>query len=157
MMSAIRSRGRASLLLVLAGAIVAAGCSQGPKLVMVRGTVYLNGKPVQAGETVTGYVVFHADPAKGNTTMEDVKANIEADGSYRLYTRDKEGAPLGWYFVTVELARTSPQDPYDYKAIISERYLDKTKSNLAFEVVAKPEPGRYDVKLEGKDPPAKGK
>jgi hypothetical protein len=138
---------RCCLGLTLALAVLAAGCRKGPKLVPVVGKVYLKGAPVQTGETVTGFVVFHADPARGNKNLEDVKATIEADGTYRVHTRDKEGALPGWYFVTVELARTNPKDPYDHKPMIPERYVDKTKSKLEFEVVDSPEPGRYDIKL----------
>lgn len=132
----------------LAAAVaLVAGCSGGPNLAPVEGTVYLDDAPVQTGETVTGYVVFHADPARGNNNMEDVKGDIGPDGRYMIYTRDKKGALAGWYFVTVDLARTNPKDPYDYKAMASEKYLDKTKSGLAFEVVKNPEPGRYDIRL----------
>ena len=128
---------------------LAAGCGGGgPNLVGVEGTVYLDGAPVQTGETVTGYVVFHADPARGNTNMEDVKGDIGPDGKYVIYTRDQKGTTPGWYFVTVDLARTNPKDPYDYKPMVSEKYLDKAKSGLAFEVVKSPEPGRYDIRLE---------
>ena len=140
---------RAAGVIALAAAVaLVAGCSSGLNLAPVEGTVYLDGEPVKAGENVTGYVVFHADPARGNKNMEDVKGDIGPDGRYTIYTRDKEGALAGWYFVTVDLARTNPKDPYDYKAMVSEKYLDKTKSGLAFEVIPNPEPGRYDIKLE---------
>lgn len=138
-----------SRMLTVAVAIVAlaGGCSSGPALYPVEGTVYLDDAPVQTGEMVTGYVVFHADPARGNNNLEDVKADIGPDGKYVVYTRDKEGALPGWYFVTVDLARTNPKDPYDYKAMVSEKYLDKKKSGLEFEVVKDPQPGRYDIRL----------
>jgi hypothetical protein len=131
-----------------AAVLVVAGCSSGPTLHPVEGTVFLDGEPVKAGENVTGYVVLHADPARGNTNMEDVKADIRPDGRFTIYTRDKQGALAGWYFVTVDLARTNPKDPYDYKPMVSEKYLDKKKSGLEFEVVPSPEAGRYDIKLE---------
>ena len=140
--------GRRALAGAVAAALLAAGCSGGPVLHPVEGTVYLDGNPVQAGERLTGYVVFHADPARGNTNMEDVKGDIGPDGKYVIYTRDQKGTTPGWYFVTVDLARTNPKDPYDYKAMVSEKYLDKAKSGLAFEVVKSPEPGRYDIRLE---------
>ena len=110
--------------------------------------MFLDGNPVQTSETLTGYVVLHADAARGNTIGEDVKGDIGPDGKFTVYTRDKKGAAPGWYFVTVELARTNPKDPYDYKAVIDEKYLDRKKSGLAFEVVPSPEAGRYDIKVE---------
>ena len=139
---------RPALAGLVAAAAFAIGCSGGPTLYSVEGTVYLDGNPVQTGETVTGYVVLHADTARGNTNMEDTKADIGPDGRFIVYTRDKKGAPPGWYFVTVDLARTNPKDPYDYKAMVSEKYLDKKKSGLEFEVVPSPAKDRYDIRLE---------
>lgn len=139
---------RRALAGVVASAALIAGCDGGPTILQVEGTVYLDGNPVHAGETVTGYVVFHADPARGNNNMEDTKGDIGPDGRYVVYTRDKKGAPPGWYFVTVDLARTNPKDPYDYKAMVSEKYLDKRKSGLEFEVVPNPAKDRYDIRLE---------
>src|SRR5262249_6859348 len=139
---------RRSLAVVFAAAVAITGCSSGPKLVKVEGKVFVDDAPVETGLTVTGYVVFHADSAKGNTNMEDTKADIGPDRTYRVYTRDKEGAPAGGSSATVALPGTTPTDPYDYNPIVRERYLDKTKSRLTFEVVANPEPGRYDIRLE---------
>lgn len=137
---------------LLAGLLtLAAGCGQsGPKLVPVEGKVFVGAAPAQTGPTVTGYVVYHADPARGNKNMEDIKASIEADGSYKIFTRDKPGAPVGWYRVTVELAETNPNDPYYFKPKIQAKYLEKDKSGLEVEVVENPEPGRYDLKVEPK-------
>jgi hypothetical protein len=129
-------------------AALSAGCSGGDTLVPVEGTVYLDGQPVAAGQNVVGYVVLHADPARGNKNLEDVKGDIGPDGKFTISTRDKAGAAPGWYFVTVELARTNPSNPYDYKALIPDKYLDPKQSGLSFEVVPKAEKGRYDLHLE---------
>jgi hypothetical protein len=131
---------------------LAGGCgANGPKFVPVKGKVtFTNGEAVEAGETLTGYVVFNADPAKGNTSMEVAQGKIQPDGSFSLSTRDKDGAVPGWYKVTVDIARTNPKDPYDHKQLVPPRYLDKDKSGLAFEVVENPEPGRYDLKVDKK-------
>src|SRR5881275_2808703 len=49
---------RAAGAAVLAAAIaLVAGCGGGPTLHPVEGTVSVDGEPVKAGETVTGYVV----------------------------------------------------------------------------------------------------
>lgn len=126
---------------------VVVGCGGGPKLVPVKGKVYLAEQPVSAGETVKGFVVLHPDAEKGNKTQEQVQGEIGADGSFTVFTRDKEGAPLGWYKVTVDLADVKASDPYYYKPKIDDKYLEKDKSGLALEVVESPEPGRYDLKL----------
>jgi hypothetical protein len=127
--------------------LLVVGCGGGPKLVKVQGKVYVDGHLVEGSETVKGYVVFHPDQSKGNKTQEVVQGTIGADGTYNVFTRDKEGAPLGWYKVTVDLADTKADDPYFYKARIDQKYLEKDKSELVFEVVENPEPGRYDLKL----------
>lgn len=128
--------------------VLAAGCgSGGQKLVKVKGKVYVGDKLAKTGEYATGNVVFHPDTSKGNTTQELVKASIEPDGSYKLFTRDKEGAPPGWYTVTVDLADTDPKDPYKFKMQVAEKYMYHDKSGLSIEVVENPEPGRYDLKL----------
>jgi hypothetical protein len=141
------------LFVVLGGGLVllAGGCKSAPKLVPVSGKVaFSDGRPVETGPTVTvtGYVVFSADPTKGNTSMEVIQGSIGPDGSYKLLTRDKEGAFPGWYKVTVDVARTNPKDPYDYKRLVDDRFVDKDKSGIAVEVVENPEPGRYDLKVE---------
>ena len=111
--------------------------------------MFVNDQPVQAGETVKGYVVLHPDQTKGNTTQEQVSAEIGPDGSFKVLTRDKEGAPPGWYKVTVDLAETKASDPYYFRKKILDKYYEKDKSGIAFEVVENPEPGRYDLKLKG--------
>jgi len=129
------------------------GCGdRGPKLVKVQGKLYLNDQPVAGSDSIKGYIVFHADREKGNTTQEIAQGSVGADGTFTLQTRDKEGAPLGWYKVTVDLADTKADDPYYYKAKVDDKYRDYNKSGLVFEVVESPEPGRYDIKL-----PARGK
>jgi hypothetical protein len=129
---------------------LAGGCGAGgPKFAPVKGKVaYADGSPVEAGERLTGYVVFHADSSKGNATGEVAQGQIQPDGSFSLLTRDKEGAFVGWYKVTVDIARTNPKDPYDYKPLIPERYKAPDKSGLTAEVVETAEPGRYDLKVE---------
>jgi hypothetical protein len=143
---------RCTFVFALAAGLVtlSGGCGAGgPRFVPVKGKVtYSNGEPVEAGERLTGFVVFHADPGKGNTSGELAQGSIQPDGSFTLMTRDKEGAVLGWYKVTVDIARTNPKDPYDYKPLVPPRYLEKDKSGITFEVVENPEPGRYDIKVE---------
>jgi hypothetical protein len=131
------------------GLALTAGCGGGPKLLPVEGKVLVNDQPVPAGDTVKGYVVLHPDQSKGNMTQDHVKADIGPDGSFKAFAGPKEGVPPGWYKVTVELARTNPNNPYDFKTLIDTKYMEKDKSGLVFEVVENPEPGRYDLKLKG--------
>ena len=145
---------RFAFVFALAGGLtaLAGGCGAGgPKFAPVKGKVtYADGTPIEAGERLTGYVVFHADAAKGNKTGEVAQGQIQPDGSFSLLTRDKEGAFVGWYKVTVDVARTNPKDPYDYKRKVADRYVEKDQSGLAVEVVDSPEPGRYDLRVKSK-------
>lgn len=129
---------------------VAVGCSGGPKLYPVQGKVYIDDQLVETGETVTGYVVLYPDQAKGNLTQEHVQGNIGPDGSFKVFAGPKEGAPPGWYKVRVDVADTKPSDPYYFKRRTPEKYNEKDKSGIVFEVVENPEPGRYDLKLPGR-------
>jgi hypothetical protein len=129
---------------------LAAGCGGGPKFVPVEGKVFIDNQTVQAGETLKGYVVLYPDQSKGNLTQEYVKGDVGPDGSFKVFTGAREGAPPGSYKVTVDLARTNPNNPYDYKALIDGKYLEKEKSGIVFDVIENPEPGRYDIKLPGK-------
>lgn len=152
-----RSIGRLSAAALAVALGLAAGCGGGPKIVPVEGKVYLNDQLVQTGETVTGYVILHPDQSKGNLTQDYVKADIASDGSFKVYAGPKEGAPPGWYKVTVDLAKTNPKDPYDYKPLTDDKYKEKDRSGIVFEVIENPEPGRYDIKLPGKGQAGKPK
>lgn len=128
------------------------GCGpSGPKLVPVQGKVTLmDGKPI-----AHGYVIIHADASKGNTSKEISQGTIE-DGSYSLMTGARPGAPLGAYKVAISAAKdVNPNNPYITEWLAEERYIDPERSKLTMEVVEKPEPGRYDFKLNPHRPQKK--
>jgi len=97
----------------------------------------------------TGSVTFHPDAAKGNTTPHIPVGTLDADGTYKLMSATKEGAPFGWYKVTVSAQEPiDPKNPYaPPKHLISPKFSDASTSGLEIEVVEKPQPGAYDVKL----------
>ena len=134
-----------------AGVLIASviGCDKGVsglgKLVPVRGKVLLGDKPL-----TTGVVVFRPDAPKGNTSKHEPRGQIDADGNYKLMTDQKEGAAPGWYKVGIIAARqpTDPKRPYALpRSLIPLIYNDPEKSGLALEVVEKPGPGAYDLKI----------
>jgi hypothetical protein len=92
-------RARVCFLLFLGLSLVlTAGCggkSEVP-LVPVSGTVKIHGAPMPMGT-----VEFHPDAGKGNTFKGKVASMIKSDGTYKLVTDGREGAPVGWYKVTV--------------------------------------------------------
>ena len=115
------------------------------RLVPVQGKVMMEGQPL-----TTGTLVFKPDAEQGNSQTLEPAANIEADGSYTLYTTAKEGAPLGWYQVgVVANGPANEKDPYAApKSLIPARYAEVSTSALAVEVVEKPAAGAYDLKLK---------
>ena len=130
-------------ILCAGGLLALAGCG-GLKLVPVSGKVTLPGQPL----TGAG-VSFVPDTAKGNQARVSCMGRIGPDGRYDLKTtgvsrsETGKGAPLGWYKVT--LLTTLPGVP-DIK--INPKYTDPADTPLSIEVVADPEPGHYDLKLD---------
>jgi hypothetical protein len=114
------------------------------RIVPVKGNVTLDGKPL-----TTGSLVFKPDASKGNNSKFEPASAIGPDGSYSLFTKEREGAPPGWYKVGI-VAQEEPSatDPYaPRKSLIPAHYNDAETSGLAVEVVASPPAGAYDLKL----------
>lgn len=130
-------------------AIIIACCSGcGDKsitvLIPVRGKVTLNGAPLG-----TGSVTFTPDAAKGNTTPHIPVGTLDAEGNYSLQSAGKEGAPPGWYKVTVTAQEPiDPKNPYaPPKHLINAKYSDPNSSGLTLEIVKNAPAGAYDVQV----------
>jgi hypothetical protein len=124
-----------------------AGCDSsgvGRLFLPVQGKVTLDGTAL-----TTGSLVFKPDTAKGNTSAFQPASEIATDGTYNLYTKEKPGAPAGWYKVgVVAEGPASATDPYaPRKSLVAQKYNDPETSGLAVEVVASPAPGAYDLEL----------
>jgi hypothetical protein len=133
--------------LSLCGLVCAAfyGCNPaGEKLTPVEGKVTVSGTPL-----TTGSVTFHPDTAKGNSTPHIPVGMLDAQGNYKLTSATREGAPLGWYKVTVSAQEPiDPKNPYaPPKHLINSKFSDVSTSGLEIEVVASPAAGAYDLKL----------
>lgn len=117
-----------------------AGCGSGPSTYPVEGRVTMDGTPLTSGS-----VQFVA--VEG--VQYDPVGTIGADGTYRLVTLGKEGAPLGKYKVLVRSAGPSnPSDPYSIpKSTIPEKYGKAAETDVMIEVVSSPAPNSYDIKL----------
>ena len=121
------------------------GCGGGgEKLTPVAGKVTVNGAPLG-----TGSVTFHPDSTKGNTSPHIPVGTLDTQGNYKLMTATQEGAPLGWYQVTVSAQEPiDPKNPYaPPKHLISPKYNDLSASGLQIEVVPSPAIGAYDLQL----------
>jgi len=130
---------------VLVAGLLLAGCDQSGlgRIVPVKGTVSLDGKPVPSGS-----LLFRPDAAKGNTSKFEPAATINSDGSYSLFTAEREGAPPGWYKVSVVAQELNAKDPYaPAKSLVPTKYNDPETSGISVEVVEQPAAGAYDLKL----------
>jgi hypothetical protein len=122
------------------------GCAP-PKetLIPVTGTITVKKQLLSAGT-----VVFHPDPEKGNKGTREPRATIAADrpGEYRLTTGDQEGAPAGWYKVTVNAIKPGGTSLRPPEWLADPRYADERTSGLSVEVVKDARAGAYDFELE---------
>src|SRR5262245_7526088 len=96
------NRGRSGALGVLwACAVLPMGGCGGVKRVPVTGAITLDGQPLQGG-----VLLFHPDESRGNTARVSCTGPVKG-GRYTLVTSGVtrsdtgEGAPLGWYKVTL--------------------------------------------------------
>jgi hypothetical protein len=134
-------------------ACLAAGCDRsgvGPTW-PVTGQVTLDDEPLTAKSTI---VLFKPDASKGNSSTFQPTGTVDAKGVYHLSTAGKKGAPPGWYTVLVTAREeaptvhpTNPRQRPVSKSLVPARYGDEKSSPLSVEVVEKPQPGAYDLKL----------
>jgi hypothetical protein len=124
--------------------VFVAGCG-GPTLYSVEGDVVVDDKPLAKGR-----VVLWPDSGKGNTFTGQPSGEVE-NGKFKIMTEGRNGAPAGWYKVTV----TSADIPDSSKATttssaIGPDYREAGKTPLKLEVVSNPEAGRYKLKASAK-------
>jgi hypothetical protein len=136
-------------------AIGASGCADSSgvgQTFAVSGKATLNDTPLTAKSTV---IVFKPDASRGNTSSFEPTGTVDADGTYTLKTLGKIGAPPGWYKVVVtareEAEPLHPKGPKQHrpvaKSLLPAKYGQAETSGLSIEVVEKPAPGAYDLKL----------
>jgi len=116
----------------------------------VSGKVTVDGQPLTAGQVTFIPDVPHPSSTEGGKveTFGLTTGQIGSDGTYKITTSGKSGAPLGKYKVTVTPSMVPARDaktapPSGFQQIFS----DAQKTPLRKEVVANPEAGRYDLKL----------
>ena len=144
--------GRGSLLpAAVLCALLASGCGDDSGVgttYPVRGTILLNNEPFTASTTV---IVFKPNAARGNKTAFEPAGKVDEDGNYTLLTKNRSGAPPGWYKVVVAATgeprkgatkhRPSPQ------SLLPAKYGQAKTTPLEVEVVETPSDGAYDLKL----------
>jgi hypothetical protein len=150
--------GRLATLLGLCAFLALAGCGKGDlKLVPVEGTVTVGGKSL-----TTGVVTFWSEGEPEGSKKVAPIGNIGPDGSYKMTTNGKDGAPVGRYKVTVSTMMPPGSDvpditggggkkppPMETSSVkIDSRYISLKTTPLKVEVSENPSSGAYDLKLE---------
>ncbi|MDA1230916.1 MAG: hypothetical protein O2856_09090 [Planctomycetota bacterium] len=115
----------------------------------VKGSVLQNAEPFKVK---TGYVLLKPVAEKGNNTKFEPAGTIDADGNYNVYTKQRSGAPPGWYKVIVTASGESPKPSPSQsttrplsKSLLPAKYGQEESTPLAIEVVASPSEGAYDL------------
>lgn len=120
------------------------------------GTIYrVNGRVLQNAEPFkvkAGYVLLKPDTEKANDTEFEPAGTIDADGNYVVYTKQRRGAPPGWYKVIVTASGESVNPSPDKSStrpistsLLSPKYGQEKTTPLSIEVVASPPAGAYDL------------
>ncbi len=110
----------------------------------VEGKVTLNGTPLKQGT-----VVFWPDESKGNKMAHTASSQIGPDGTYALYTKGREGAPVGAYKVTViSEALGDSTDPGKTKLLVPRKFTNRDTTTRLIEVVEDPRENAYDLTLK---------
>ena len=139
------NRYRTLFLFGLALSVAALGCGgSSEKLLPVKGKVVQGGKAFTKG----GTVVFHPDKKKGNEAPHEPMGDLSESGDYTLKTRDREGAPAGWYKVTISSHAPLPKDSYDIpKSYVNKMFTAIETSPINIEVKEGQAPIEYEIKL----------
>jgi len=109
-------------------------------LTPVEGKVNVSGMPEGLPPFDYGRVWLHPDRDKGNWFPRIPMAELNADGSYTVFTDGKPGAPPGWYRVAI-VAIAGRRQLFDAK------YWESNTSELTLHVESGAEPGAYDLAL----------
>jgi hypothetical protein len=127
------------------GAVLFLGGCGGLKLVPVSGTVYVDGQPAARGS-----VIYKPDKSRGNESGYEPLGVINPDGTYKLITQNRTGAPPGAYKVVVFYFKPVKSSKEEVSSLIPAKYNDANATPLAVEVVEHPAAGAYDLKVQTK-------
>jgi hypothetical protein len=144
------------------GVVWLAGCTPPPApCFAVSGKVTLQKKPLTSGN-----IRFIPDSGKGNNSKESAFGFIDHDGSYTLTTNGRDGAPLGWYKVSVDplgMPKEFPPSAGNTPIVIPKKespgaaskgppinpkYKSAETSGISVEVKENASPGAYDIELK---------
>lgn len=123
------------------------GCEKSgtSKLVPVSGKVLHGDQPLTRGS-----LSFRLQDEAAGSSSPEPYGTIEADGTYKMYTSQKLGAPVGKYYVLVVC--TEEMDPQKSsatpKSLIDLKYAELDSRLISIEVVEQAAPGQYDIVLK---------
>jgi len=144
---------RLVFLVVLAAIGLVPGCGKKmPPLTPVSGKVTVDGQPLTAGQVslIPDVGLPTQEKSEGQDSTPGIGPSIGqigSDGTYKVFTSGKEGAPLGKYRVTVTPSMMPSGDKKAPPMNFSRKFGDNRNTPLKFEVVASPAAGAYDLKL----------
>lgn len=120
------------------------GCEKAPQLGRVRGTVTMDGQPLDQVR-----VLFMPDPEANNEGAYSVCITDEAGNYDLIYSGDVEirGAVVGWQRVVVEDIKGENNRDKFYPIRVPPAYSSSGKTPLKFEV--KPEEQTIDIEIKG--------
>jgi hypothetical protein len=118
-------------------------------------TLTVTGKVTLGGEALpSGIVTFTPDAEKGNKGNFNPTGTIGADGNYTLHTDTKDGAPPGWYKVSINTNMPpaskdmKPGETPPQPVAINPNYNDPNRSGIRIEVTESPAANAYDIPLK---------
>jgi len=146
-----RLRLRLPLLLLLFLLALGCGDSSGVgKTYPVVGKITFKNEPWTAESTM---ILLKPDRSKGNQSPYEPIGTVDDQGAYTITTKGKEGAPAGWYKVLVTASGNYDEHPKAKnrhpgpRSILPPKYGQEATTDLAIEVVERPNPNVYDLKL----------
>jgi hypothetical protein len=116
----------------------------------VKGNITFKDQPWVTNTTI---ILFKPDRAKGNQSPFVPAGSVDEQGAYTITTKGKEGAPPGWYKVQVTATGEYEEHPKSKNrhpgphSVLPPKYGQEATSDLAIEVVERPAPNAYDLKL----------
>jgi hypothetical protein len=123
------------------------GCESGAEsLAPVQGKVSYRGVTLH-----TGTIVFSPDPARG-TFGPVASGQVQADGSYSLWTGAQPGAVIGWHRITIIAMESDSSGPAKGRftrphSLLPEHYRDPATSGLYCEIKGGQE-NQVDIDLD---------
>ena len=136
----------ARLFTLLACLSLVFGCGGDASLIPVEGKATADGQALTKGT-----VRFVPDTSKGNSAPHEPIGEIGSDGSYKLTTNGKPGAPAGWYKVGIASSEVPDSSkPNATKSYVASRFNDPQKSGISVEVAASSTPDKYEIKASAK-------